>query len=152
MIRPARVDDVSHLHALIKTHADRGKMILRTVDELYANVREFLVCEIDGRPVGCVAAHIFSADLAELKCLAVDDGCQGRGIGAALCKACLEDVRRLAVRSLFTLTNVPEFFEKVGYRRVAKDSLPHFIWGECVRCPSFPVCKEDALVLDVRCP
>jgi amino-acid N-acetyltransferase len=148
-IRPARVDDVPQLHALIKVHAERGKMVLRTPDELYATIREFLVADESGQVIGCVAAHVFSAELAELKCLAVRDDCQGRGIGTALCAACFDDVKRLGVRRLFTLTGSPAFFEKIGYRRVDKTTLPHFVWGECVRCPTFPVCNEEALVRDV---
>jgi amino-acid N-acetyltransferase len=148
-IRPALIDDVPHIHALIKQHADRQRMVLRPFDELYANLREFFICEVDGRVVGCASAHIFWSDLAELKGLAVLDEFQGRGIGRALCEACLCEMRRLKVRRLFTLTGEPAFFEKIGYRRIAKESLPRFIWGECVRCPSFPVCNEEALIRDV---
>ncbi|MCS7168141.1 MAG: N-acetyltransferase [Gemmatales bacterium] len=150
IVRPARVADVPAIHALIRVHAERGKMILRTLDELYANIREFHVAEnAQGEIVGCAAAHVFWHDLAELKCLAVHDAWQGKGIGRALCDACLRDLARLGVKQVFTLTNVPEFFEKIGYRRVGKNSLPRFIWGECIRCPTFPICNEEALVCDV---
>jgi amino-acid N-acetyltransferase len=148
-IRSARVDDVPHLHELIKSHAERGKMVLRPLDELYANLRAFVVCDWEGRVVGCAATQIFWTDLAELKCVAVHDDYQRRGIGAALCEACLEELARLGVRRVFTLTGSPEFFAKIGYQRIDKDLLPRFIWGECIRCPSFPVCNEDALIRDV---
>jgi amino-acid N-acetyltransferase len=148
-IRPAQVGDVPALHDLIKGHALRDKMVLRTLDELYANLREFVVCATEGRIVGCAATHIFWSDLAELKCLAVDDAYQRRGIATDLCAACLAELRRLGVQRVFTLTNAAGFFEKIGYRRVEKESLPRFIWGECVRCPSFPVCNEEALLRDV---
>jgi amino-acid N-acetyltransferase len=147
--RPAQADDVPALYELIKTHAERGKMILRPLDELYTNLREFFVADDDGRVVGCAATHIFWSDLAELKCVAVHDDYQGRGVGRAICEACLADLRRLGVRRVFTLTGTTGFFEKIGYRKVDKDSLPRFIWGECVRCPSFPVCNEEALVREV---
>jgi amino-acid N-acetyltransferase len=108
------------------------------------------VCAVDGRIAGCAAVHIFWSDLAELKCVAVHDDFQGRGVGRAVCEACCQDMARLGVRRLFTLTSSPGFFEKCGYRRVEKDALPRFIWGECVRCPSVPVCNEEALVREVR--
>ena len=146
-IRPARVADVPHIHALIKSHAERDKMILRSLDELYTNLREFMVCDDGGQIVGVAAVHIFWSDLAELKCLAVSDSHQRRGIGRLLCEGCHDDLRRLGVTRVFTLTNATPFFEKIGYQKVDKDALPRFIWGECVRCPSFPVCNEDALVL-----
>ncbi len=148
-IRPAHVDDVPAIHALIKVHAERGKMVPRQFDELFANLRAYVVCEWEGKVVGCAATHIFWSELAELKGLAVADEFQGRGIGAALSEACRQEMQRLGVRSLFALTNVPGFFEKIGYRRIEKDALPRFIWGECIRCPSFPVCNEEALIREV---
>jgi amino-acid N-acetyltransferase len=150
-IRPARVADVPGIHALIASHAERDKMILRPLDELYANLREFVVCEgPGGKVVGCAAVHIFWSDLAELKCLAVSDEFQRQGIGRRLCEALQTDLRRLGVSRVFTLTNSAPFFEKIGYQKVDKDALPRFIWGECVRCPSFPLCIEDALLLGLE--
>jgi amino-acid N-acetyltransferase len=70
-------------------------------------------------------------------------------VGRAVVDGCHNDLRRLGIKRAFTLTSAPEFFEHLGYRVVAKDSLPRFIWGECVRCPSFPVCNEEALVFDL---
>lgn len=145
-VRPARISDVPAIQALIKLHADRGKMILRPLDELYSNLREYVVAEIDGRIIGCASVHVFWSDLAELKGLAVHDDYARRGVGTAVCQACLDDMARLGVTRVFTLTKEPVFFEKIGFQRIDKDKLPRFIWGECVRCPSFPVCEEEALV------
>jgi amino-acid N-acetyltransferase len=148
-VRLATVADVPAIHALVRHFATQGRMILRHLDELYATLRELHVCDIDGQVVGCAASHLFWSDLAELKCLAVREDFHGRGIGRAICLACQDDLRRLGVRQMFTLTTATGFFERLGYRRVAKESLPRFIWGECVRCPSFPECPEDALLLDL---
>ncbi|MER3414925.1 MAG: GNAT family N-acetyltransferase [Gemmataceae bacterium] len=148
-IRPARVSDVPVLYELIRHYALEQKMILRTYEELYAHIREFQVGECDAQVVGCAAVHVFYADLAELKCVAVRQDYQGRGLGTALCRACLDDLRRLGVGRVFTLTGSPAFFEKLGFQRVAKDTLPHYIWSECVRCPTFPICREEALILDL---
>lgn len=148
-VRPATVADVPAIHALIKFHAERGRMILRHLDELYATLRELHVCDLDGGVAGCAATHLFWSDLAELKCLAVREDCQGRGLGKALCQACQAELRRLGVRNVFALTNAVKFFEGLGYRRIGKETLPRFIWGECVRCPSFPQCPEEALILEL---
>jgi amino-acid N-acetyltransferase len=145
-IRPAVAADVPVIHELIRCHAQRGRMILRNQDELYSDLRSFMVAELEGRVVGCASVHIFWSDLAELKCVAVQDEHQGQGIGRAVVDACHADLRRLGIARAFTLTSATDFFEKLGYRQVPKDSLPRFIWGECVRCPSFPVCNEEALV------
>lgn len=149
IVRPAVADDVPEIHDLIKYHAQLGRMILRGFDELYADLRSFMVAEEPGELLGCASVHLFWNDLAELKCVAVNENHQRRGIGRAVVDACHADLRRLGISRAFCLTGATAFFEKLGYRIVAKDSLPRFIWGECVRCPSFPVCNEEALVFDL---
>ena len=146
-IRHARVGDVPAICDLIRTFADRKLMIRRSLGELYESIREFLVAtDDDGTILGCAALHVFWDDLAELKCLAVSEDAQGRGVGRVLVEACWDAARELEIRSVFTLTYVSEFFEKCGYRRIEKSELPHKIWNECVRCPLFPSCNEVALI------
>jgi amino-acid N-acetyltransferase len=134
---------------LIRPFADQKQMIKRSLGELYESVREFLVAEHDGRVVGCSALHVFWDDLAELKCLAVAAEAHGQGIGRALVDACWDAARELEIETVFTLTYVPDFFEKCGYHRVEKSELPHKIWNECVRCPLFPNCSEVALIRSI---
>jgi amino-acid N-acetyltransferase len=149
-IRPARVGDVSAVHDLIRTFADRKLMIRRSLGELYESIREFLVATDDGgRVIGCVALHVFWEDLAELKCLAVSEADHGRGVGRELLEACWQAARELEIKTVFTLTYVPGFFEKCGYHTIEKAELPHKIWNECVRCPLFPSCTEVALIRSV---
>ncbi len=149
-IRPARVGDVPAIRDLILSFADRKLMIRRSLGELYESIREFIVATDDeGRVVGCAALHVFWEDLAELKCLAVSEGVQGRGVGRALVDACWDAARALEIKTVFTLTYVADFFEKCGYHRIDKADLPHKIWNECVRCPLFPNCNEGALIRSV---
>jgi len=146
-IRPAKVGDAPTIAALIRTFADRKLMIRRSLGELYESIREFVVAvDDDGAVIGCAALHVFWEDLAELKCLAVSEAAQGRGVGRRLVDACWQAARDLEIDTVFTLTYVPEFFERCGYRRIDKSELPHKIWNECVRCPLFPDCREVALI------
>jgi amino-acid N-acetyltransferase len=146
-IRPARVDDVSGIHEQISLYADKGLMIRRTMSELYESIREYFVAVDDANiVVGCVALHVFWEDLAEIRGLAVSERVHGRGIGRRLVDACWEDARRLGIKSVFALTSAVDFFERCGYQQVDRSELPRRIWSECVRCPSFPECKETALI------
>ncbi|MFM1801141.1 MAG: hypothetical protein RJA81_493 [Planctomycetota bacterium] len=146
-IRPARVSDVPAICDLIKTFADQKLMIRRTLGELYEAIREFHVAVNDqDQVIGCAALHVFWEDLAELKCLAVANEAQGLGIGRQLVEACWKSACQLDIKSVFTLTYVPDFFEKCGYSMIEKSDLPHKIWNECVRCPLFPNCNETALI------
>ena len=138
------------IYELIRTFADRKLMIRRSLGELYESIREFVVAvDEEQRIVGCAALHVFWQDLAELKCLAVSERVQGLGVGRRLVEACREAAEELELEAVFTLTYVPEFFEKSGYHRIEKSELPHKIWNECVRCPLFPNCHEIALVRPV---
>jgi amino-acid N-acetyltransferase len=122
-------------------------MIRRSLGELYESIREFIVAaDQEGKVLGCAAVHVFWEDLAELKCLAVSESMHGHGVGRRLVDACWMAGRELEIASVFTLTYVPEFFEKCGYHRIEKTELPHKIWNECVRCPLFPNCQEVALI------
>ena len=135
------------IHDLIRTFADRKLMIRRSLGELYESIREFIVAtDDDGQVVGCVALHVFWEDLAELKCLAVSEQAQGRGVGRKLVDACWEEALELELGSVFALTYVADFFERCGYHQIDKAELPHKIWNECVRCPLFPNCNEVALI------
>ena len=146
-IRPARVGDVPSIQELIRTFADRKLMIRRSPGELYESIREFFVAvEEDGRVIGCAALHVFWADLAELKCLAVSEQAQGQGVGRKLVEACWSSAADLEIKTVFTLTYVADFFERCGFHQIEKAELPHKIWNECVRCPLFPNCTETALV------
>jgi amino-acid N-acetyltransferase len=126
-------------------------MIRRSLGELYESIREFLVATDDnGQVIGSVALHVFWEDLAELKCLAVSEHAHGKGVGRALLERCWDAARELEIKTVFTLTYVPAFFEKCEYHIIEKAELPHKIWNECVRCPLFPNCTEVALIRAVE--
>lgn len=146
-IRPARVSDVPAIYEQIRVYADQKVMIRRSMAELYESIREFFVAVDDeNRVVGCVALHVFWANLAEIRCLAVAEHVQNLGVGRQLVDACWELARELEITSVFALTQAAGFFERCGYHPVEKSALPARIWNECVRCPSFPECKEVAFI------
>lgn len=145
LIRKARIPDVPEIHRLINTFAERNAMLPRALSAIYENLRDFLVAEEDGRVAGCCALHVTWSDLAEVKSLAVDESMQGRGLGAKLVQVCLDEARQMGLPSVFALTYVPDFFEKMGFSRVDKSTLPQKIWTECINCPKFPDCGEEAV-------
>lgn len=146
MIRPATVHDVPRLAEIINSHAERGKMLFKNFAQLYEGLRDFAVYEEDGRVVGCVALTIIWANLAEVRSLAVDSRCIGRGIGKQLVNWTIDEARRLGIRRLMSLTYEKNFFEKLDFVVVEKDSLPLKVWSDCVRCPKRDGCDEIAMV------
>jgi amino-acid N-acetyltransferase len=149
MIRSARITDVPAIQAIINSHAEVGKMLFKSYAQLYEHLRDFAVFEEEGEVVGCVAVTIIWADLAEVRSLAVDRECMGRGIGKQLVRWCLEECRRLGVRKLMSLTYEQAFFEKLGFVVVEKDTLPLKVWTDCVVCPKRDGCDEIAMICEL---
>ncbi|MCM8761458.1 MAG: GNAT family N-acetyltransferase, partial [Candidatus Omnitrophica bacterium] len=95
MIRKATVDDVKKIQKLINYYAKRDKMLPRSLNELYENIRDFYVSASGKKIYGCCALHIDWENLAEIKCLAVASTCTGRDIGSKLIRSCLQDAKAL---------------------------------------------------------
>ena len=149
MLRKATIDDVEKIYKLINDFAAKNVMLPRSLSELYENIRDFFVFIQDDTLVGCAALHIFWKDLAEIKSVAVQEAAQRKGIGRKLVRVCIREARKLRIAKMFVLTYAPEFFEKCGFRRVEKETLPHKIWSECVKCHKFPDCGEIPLILEL---
>jgi amino-acid N-acetyltransferase len=149
MIRKATLRDVKEIQRLIKQYSARGDILPRSISELYDNLRDFFVYIKNRKIVGICALHICWEDLAEIRSLAVEDESRKKGIGAKLLEACIEESKHLGVKRVFALTYQPEFFEKMGFKRIDKNILPHKIWTECVKCVKFPDCDEIAVLKEL---
>jgi amino-acid N-acetyltransferase len=147
MIRPATIHDVPRIQEVINSHAELGRMLFKSLAQLFEDLRDFAVYEdVDGKVVGCCALTIIWADLSEVRSLAVDEAYRGRGIGRQLVEWCVDEARRLGIRKLMSLTYEQRFFEKLGFEVVPKEALPLKVWSDCVRCPKRDGCDEIAMV------
>ena len=154
MIRRATIHDVPRIRDIINSHAELGKMLFKSDAQLYEDLRDFAVYEIEGAAgrevVGCTALAIIWANLAEIRSLAVDEKHTRRGIGRRLVEWCIEETTRLQIRKIMSLTYEQLFFEKLGFEVVPKDSLPLKVWSDCVRCPKRDGCDEIAMVRELH--
>ena len=149
MIRKAKIGDVKEIQRMIKQYSTRGDILPRSLSELYDHLRDFFVYLRNRKMVGICALHICWDDLAEIRSLAVREEDRKKGIGAKLVKACLEESKMLAVKRVFALSYQPDFFERLGFKKVDKAVLPHKIWTDCLKCVKFPDCDEVALVKEL---
>jgi len=131
------------------TFANRGDMLSRSLSELYESLRDFYVVEEEGVILGAAALHIVWEDLAEVRSVAVMEDSGRKGIGSRLVQACIAEAREIGLKRIFCLTYKPDFFAKHGFRLVDKAELPHKVWGDCIKCPKFPDCDENAMILDL---
>lgn len=152
MIRAARMEDVKRIYALLNHYADKGLLLGRSLSSLYDQLRDFLVFvddeSADGPDVivGACALHICWENLAEIRSLAVIDSHQRQGIGSRLVNQCLDEAKKFGITKVFTLTYQPDFFKSLHFAPIDKGELPHKVWSDCIQCPKFPDCNEEALV------
>lgn len=149
-VRKAEENDIPAIHELLERYADLGIVLRRSREDIRRALGNFFVAEMDGRFCGCSALRDFGNELLEIRSLVVDPELQGRGIGRAIIDAIVRDVdARLSAWRLFTLTGQPEFFAKLGFRRVPRERFPEKIWSDCRNCPKNDCCDEIALMRTV---
>ena len=149
MLRPARMADVRQIVEIINSHASKGLMLHRPLNQVYEGLREYEVAEKDGQIIGCGALNITWEYLGEIRSVAVREGYQGKGIGMRIVQTLLEDAHHLDLKRVFVLTYQPKFFGRVGFQEVEKDILPHKVWKDCINCVKFPDCDEIAMIMEI---
>jgi len=146
IVRAAREADIGLMRSLIDRYAAEDRMLERSDAFLRANLADFVVAD-DGTFLGCGALAELTADLAEVRSLAVAPEAAGRGIGSAIVAACVERARERGLRRVFALTLVPEFFTKCGFTLTSLGRLPEKSASECPVCPKRFACDEHAMLL-----
>ncbi|MDR3113566.1 MAG: N-acetyltransferase [Endomicrobium sp.] len=149
-IRPAKVSDVKQMHKIVEFYADNKEMLHRSLNSIYENIQEYIVAEEDGKVIGCGALHVSWEDLAEIKALAVAPDHIRKKLGTKIVAQLQENAKKLGVKKVFSLSFKPDFFIKLGYRVIPKETLPHKIWSECINCHLFPDCGEVPLLLPLE--
>jgi len=145
-IRNAKISDVAAIRELVNYYAELDRMLYRSMADIYEKLQNFIVAEIDGKIVGCCSLEIIWGDLAEIKSLAIDKEHQKKGIGKKIVDVAIEKAAELGVLKVFALTMEPEFFGRIGFEIVEKETLPMKVWSDCARCTKQQNCDEIALI------
>ncbi len=144
------VKDIPMLQNLVKEEVESGVILHRSNDEMATTIRSYICVLVDDVLAGFVALHIHSMDLAEVRSLIVSEKFRGLSLGKGLVQYCLKEAKRLNIDTVLSLTYKKEFFEKLNFHEIDKESLPeHKIWADCIKCKHFPVCNEIALVISI---
>ena len=147
--RKATVEDVQSIYNLIKHFSEKGLLLLRTMSNIYDNLRDFKIIEVHSKIVGIAAMHVCWEDLGEIRSICVDEKHFFKGYGTLLVNECIKDAKELKLKKIFVLTYQVEFFKKLGFYILNKKNLPHKVWAECVNCPKFPNCDETAMMKEL---
>ncbi len=118
-VRPATREDVDELYLLIHRAVEEEQLIERSRSDIQGSINDYIVVEIDGNVVGCVAVHSYpEATKAELACLYVKKGHTGQGYGGILVDAAVERGKQLNCDKLFALsTQAAGYLERTGFSR-----------------------------------
>ena len=146
----AKLSDIPLMQSIVKDEVESGTILYRSDDEIATNIRSYLVAKDEDRVIGYGALHIHTKELAEVRSLVIDLKYRGKGVGKELVKRLLKEGKELGIKRVFTLTYQKEFFEKLGFLEIAKESLPEQkIWADCIKCKHFPVCNEVSLIINL---
>ncbi|HBC55549.1 MAG TPA: hypothetical protein DCZ03_00155 [Gammaproteobacteria bacterium] len=125
-IRPAELEDLGGLTALLEPLMQQGILVPRTQAQIEAQLSDYFVETRDGMIVGSVALHKFAhTRIAELACLAVDERYRTAGRGQALLAAAEEIARKNNIDQIVVLTTqTAHWFVERGYAACSIEDLP----------------------------
>ena len=148
-IRKAELRDVAALFKLINRYVAQQVLLPRPLTNLYEDVWEFTVAEEDGELLGCGALKFYSQELAEIRSLCVDTALKSKGVGRMLTEALMDEAERCGLKTVFALTVVPAFFEKLGFQRAPREKFPFKVFQDCLGCPKYSCCDEVAVSFEL---
>ncbi len=145
--RKASLSDVPAMQTLVAPEVESGVILIRSNDEIATNIRSYHLVLDDEKIIGFTALHVHTLTLAEVRSLIIDQAYRSKAVGTTLVNRALNEARELGLNEVLALTYHREFFEKMGFEEIPKESLPeHKIWADCIKCKHFPVCNEISLI------
>ncbi len=125
-LRPAKIDDVGGILALIEPLEADGTLVKRNRERLEQEIANFDVIEHDGAILACAALYPYAEEKgAELACLAVAPEYRDAGYGERLLLACEARAKQAKIRRIFALTTrAQHWFIAQGFREAGIEVLP----------------------------
>jgi amino-acid N-acetyltransferase len=162
VLRPATPADAPAIHALIRSHAEEGRLLPRELDEIRSRAARFVVAVAGGgrlrratwtgrsRLVGCAELAPLSGRVAEVRSLVVDGHARGRGVGRDLVAELERRARRDGFDELCAFTHDAAYFVRLGFSIVPHTWVPEKIALDCHSCPLFRRCGQHAVTLSLN--
>ena len=125
-LRPAKIDDVGGVLALIEPLEADGTLVKRNRERLEQEIGNFEIIEHDGTILACAALYPYPEDKsAELACLAVSPEYRDAGYGERLLLACELRAKEAKIRRIFALTTrAQHWFIAQGFKEAGVSVLP----------------------------
>lgn len=146
-VQQATLADAPAIAQLVTIFVKRGDLLPRSLLDIQKTIGSWFIGIVDGEIVGIVSLYRYSHQLAEVRSLAVLDKTQKLGLGRLLVQAVIEEAEATGVVTLFALTRVVRFFERMGFELTDIDNFPEKIWTVCKKCPHYDNCDEEAVAI-----
>lgn len=150
LIRKAKVADVPGIYKLIEQYAKSGELLIRSHASICEDLLSFYVAVEEDEIVGVGSLYIYDESLSEIRSLAVSEGNKGKGIGKKITKKIVDDAEQLGIGRMISLTYQIEFFSKLGFQIIEKETIPQKVRKDCLGCPKFFACDETAMVINLN--
>ena len=148
-VRTAVPSNAKKIHALIAANREEGHLLPRTLEEITLHAGRFVVA-VKGRSiVGCAELAPLSAQVAEVRSLAVDAKARELGIGAMLVDELRSRAQREGFERFTAFTHAPGYFSRMGFSIVPHLWVAEKIHTDCVKCPLFRSCGQHAMVVSL---
>ena len=151
-ITRASEKQASALHALITANLEEGHLLPRSIEEITSHAGRFTIAMRGRKLVGCAELAPLSAQVAEVRSLAVDQKERGNGVGTLL----VDDLRQRAHNDGFdklsAFTHAPGYFSQMGFSIVPHVWVQEKVFTDCVKCEHFRRCGQYAMVTPIDAP
>ena len=122
-IRRARFDEQDAIALFLTPFFTQKKLLQRTRSEILLLMATGFVAEelaeasADSPPkiIGFASVEIYSEKMSEIQCLAVSEQHQGKGLGSALVRACLELAKQKGIVEVMAISSSDAFLQKLGF-------------------------------------
>lgn len=150
IIRKAKVQDVQGIYKLIEFYAKEGQLLIRTPTSICEDILSFYVAIENDEVVGVGSLYIYDESLCEIRSLAVSADHMQKGIGKKITQKIVEDAQLLGINNMISLTYQVEFFSKLGFEVISKETIPQKVRKDCLSCPKFFACDETAMMVHLN--
>ncbi|HCM06311.1 MAG TPA: amino-acid N-acetyltransferase [Oceanospirillales bacterium] len=124
-LRQANIDDVGGILELLTPLEEQGVLVRRSREMLETEINRFKVIERDGIIIACAALYPYSAELAELACVAVSSEYRSGQRGDRLLNAISAQAKTENKNKIFVLTTrTAHWFMERGFSEADLSALP----------------------------
>jgi amino-acid N-acetyltransferase len=125
LLRQANIEDVGGILELLTPLEEQGILVRRSRELLETEINRFKVIERDGMIIACAALYPYSAELAELACVAVSSEYRSGQRGDRLLTAISAQAKADNTHKLFVLTTrTAHWFMERGFSEADISALP----------------------------